>query len=153
MKVEKRALYSFFLSLCLCQSVIVNVSSIYFENYTLIQRAFLIIGLIMLIPGLRYYIYKKKYHKCNALIILTVLSVMVSAYANRNTYECSIWVAVAFSLQLVLLTMYCEYLDSTDCVQYGISSLFWLVVAYCVLSDILMFVDPHRTYFVWRQEI
>ncbi len=149
MKVEKRALYSFFLSLCLCQSVIVKVSSIYFENYTLILRVFLIIGLIMLIPGLRYYIYEKKYHKCNALIILTVLSVMVSAYANRNTYECSVWVAVTFSLQLVLLTMYCEYLDSTDCVQYGISSLFWLVVAYCVLSDILMFVDPHRTYFVW----
>lgn len=149
MKVEKRALYSFFLSLCLCQAIIVKISPIYFENYTLILRAFLIIGLVMLIPGLRYYIYENKYHKCNLLIILTIFSVMISAYVNRNTYEHSVWVAVTFSLQLLLLTMYCEYLDSTDCVQYGISSLFWLVVVYCVLSDILMFVDPHRTYFVW----
>lgn len=74
---------------------------------------------------------------------------MISAYVNRNIYEHSVWVAVTFSLQLLLLTMYCEYLDLTDCVQYGISSLFWLVVVYCVLSDILMFMDPHRTYFAW----
>lgn len=149
MKVKKKALYSFFLSLCLCQAIIVKISPIYFENYTLILRAFLIVGLIMLIPGLRYYIYEKKYHKCNALIILTILSIMISAYVNRNTYENSIWVAITFSLQLLLLTMYCEYLDSMDCVRYGINSLFWLVVVYCVLSDILLFVDPHRTYFVW----
>lgn len=59
MKVKKKALYSFFLSLCLCQAIIVKISPIYFENYTLILRAFLIIGLIMLIPGLRYYICEK----------------------------------------------------------------------------------------------
>jgi len=146
-KIKKSSLYVFGLSLCLCLGYIVNISSIYINSYWF-SRLFLLSGLLLLLPGLKYY-FQKKYFCANTLMILTIGSVAVSAVLNFNDYSGIPWVAVSLCLQLLMLIWYCEFLDSTNNTDCGIVSLFWIVFTLCILSDVLMIVDPHRTYYSW----
>lgn len=96
MMVKRSTIYTICLSLCFCQAVIVKISPIYFQNYTIVLRIFLVLGLIMLFPGIKYYLYEKKYFLCNVLIYAMVGSIMFTAIMNKNSYTGSIWVAVTF---------------------------------------------------------
>lgn len=149
MMVKRSTIYTICLSLCFCQAVIVKISPIYFQNYTIVLRIFLVLGLIMLFPGIKYYLYEKKYFLCNVLIYAMVGSIMLSAIMNKNSYTGSIWVAVTFSLQMIFLMWYCQYLDLSGHARLGIKCLYILIAFYCILSDVLMVVDPHRTFFEW----
>ena len=47
MMVKRSTIYTICLSLCFCQAVIVKISPIYFQNYTIVLRIFLVLGLIL----------------------------------------------------------------------------------------------------------
>jgi len=148
LKINKQKLKIFIITLCICQALIVKWSTAYFANYTIIQRSSMILGLILLFPSMKILVYKK-YFKCNVIIGTTLLSVLLSTYLNQYSYTYSIWVGVTFAMQILFLSWYCEYLDSRRLAVLGTKCLYVIVFMYCIISDVLMFADPHRYFFEW----
>ncbi len=148
MKIKMSTARTFLLALCICQGVLIKWGAEYFQNYAIIQRVCLLIGVCCLFPYINV-LAKKKYLTCNAILLLTITSIMTSAIINRNNFNNSIVVAMTYAIQLVFLLFYFEYLDSTNQKRLGIRCLFYIICFYCVVTDILMIIDPHRTVYAW----
>lgn len=150
MKIKKNALLAVFFTILVYQSVFVSINAIYIPQYGNIKRNILYILLLCLIPYFTLLI-KKRYIKFNIVILLIVFSIMVSAKQNEGVFVSYTTSSTVFAYQIALFAWYCEFLDFKGQTKLAIKCIYLLSFMYCVLADILMFVDPHIFVSEWGE--
>lgn len=116
----------------------------YINGYGMIQYLFLLITGIFLL--FRYRTFKRNpFHSVNIWMLFYIGMVIVSSYINRNavTERQVLLVAIIFAVKIVEIFFLFEFFAIKGKFKELISTLFYLTLFYCVLSDITLLVFPN----------
>ena len=125
--------------------IFITFPSCYVNRYDSIRRILELIMIIILFPFYKIFI-NKKYLKYNCSLLLFLFFSILSDYINRNILptEKTLVVGCMYSMEILELSLFCEILHKKNKMEYGIKVLYKITLFYCILSDLLMIINPIR---------
>lgn len=147
MYINAKKAYFVLLTLLVAHISFVTISSRLVSNYDDKIYNLSLFTLVLMLPYIQVLI-QKKYLTFNCLFLLMCGSMFLSAIVNKGKLTIMIEPSLVFILRIMAFVFFWEISDYAGVLFKNLKLLFYIIVFYCLLSDVLMIVAPNRTYYL-----
>ncbi len=150
MYIKVKDAYIYILTILVTHISFISISSAFVGGYDSLVWKTSRLCLLLMIPEFGIFV-KSRYLRMNILVGVLCISIFMSAMLNKGILTFSIISSLQLITKLLCFVLFFEIISFEGYWDKSIKLMIGIIVCYCAMSDILMFVAPHRTWSAWGE--